>query len=69
MAKKKPTTKPREASAVPRQTVLTIKGTPEWKAWLDELGDHVRMPASTIVDQALVKYARDMGFAKDAPKR
>lgn len=71
MAKKKATAATTKARADdgPRQTVLTIKGTPEWKAWLDDLGDHCRMPASTIVDHALVKYAKEMGFQKEAPRR
>jgi len=74
---KKPATKPvtkqatPKAPAVPgpRKTVLTIKGTDAWRGWLERLGDHLRTPTSTIVDHALVKYARDMGFEEEAPKR
>jgi len=53
----------------PRRTVLTIKGTDEWRAWLEELGQFLRTPTSTIVDHALVEYARAKGFKKDAPLR
>ena len=52
-----------------RKTVLTIKGTDEWRGWLERLGDHLRTPTSTIVDHALVKYAKDVGFTEEAPKR
>jgi hypothetical protein len=54
---------------VGRRTVLTIKGTDEWKAWLDALADHLRTPASTIVDHSLVRYAKEVGFTKPPPKR
>ena len=50
-------------------SVLTIKGTDEWRAWLEELADYLRTPTSTIVDHALVRYAKEMGFPKEAPKR
>ena len=55
--------------AGPRKTVLTIKGTDEWRGWLERLGEHLRTPTSTIVDHALVKHAKDVGFAEEAPKR
>jgi hypothetical protein len=68
MTKKKPEAKPPTAPG-PRRTVLTIKGTDEWRGWLERLGEHLRTPASTIVDHALVRYAREMGFKEEAPKR
>lgn len=68
MAKKtaQPTTTP---SPGPRRTVLTIKGTDEWRLWLEGLGEHLRTPTSTIVDHALVRYAKEMGYIAEAPKR
>jgi len=71
MAKKRtpePTPAP-PPSQGPRRTVLTIKGTDEWRDWLERLGKHLRTPASTIVDHALVKYAKEMGFEERAPER
>ncbi len=71
MAKKK-TPEPAPAGATspgPRRTVLTIKGTEEWRVWLEQLGEHLRTPTSTIVDHALVRYAKEVGFGKEAPKR
>jgi hypothetical protein len=64
---KKKASKPKPSE--PRQTVLTIKGTEEWKDWLNELSNFLRIPTSTIVDLALVKYAKDVGFTKEPPKR
>ena len=71
MAKKRA---PEPAPAVatsqgPRRTVLTIKGTDEWREWLERLGKHLRTPASTIVDHALVRYAKEMGFKEEPPER
>ncbi len=65
MVKKKPAV----PDPGPRRTVLTIKGTDEWRDWLLRLSDHLRTPTSTIVDHALVRYAKEMGFDEEAPKR
>jgi hypothetical protein len=72
MAKKKVTkAKPTEPEPPlgPRRTVLTIKGTDEWREWLEGLSDFLRTPTSTIVDHALVRYAKEMGYQQPAPKR
>jgi hypothetical protein len=69
MAKKRMMPKAKRRETIPRSTVLTMKGTEEWKAWLDQLSDHLRIPISTIVDLALVRYAKEMGFTKEPPKR
>jgi hypothetical protein len=68
MAKIKTTPTPTPTPG-PRKTVLTIKGTDEWRAWLERLGGHLRMPASTLVDIALVEFAKSKGFEEVAPKR
>jgi hypothetical protein len=68
MAKKSaPKGRPRESG--PRRTVLTIKGTDEWRVWLEGLGAHLRTPTSTVVDHALVRYAKEVGYTKEAPMR
>lgn len=53
----------------PRRTVLTIKGTDEWRSWLERLAEHLRTPTSTLVDHALVEYAKAKGFKEEAPLR
>lgn len=67
MARK--TTKPAEPGDGPRAAVLTIKGTAAWKEWLSELSAFMRTPTSTIVDHALIDYARAKGFKREAPER
>lgn len=74
MAKARAITKASQAPEAPpapvrRGTVLTIKGTEEWKGWLGGLSDHLRIPTSTIVDLALVKFAKENGYEPEAPKR
>jgi hypothetical protein len=47
---------------------LTLKGSPQWKAWVGDLADHARTDASRRIDMALAEFARARGF-RDAPKR
>jgi hypothetical protein len=67
MAKKRPGKKTPEPER--RRTVLTIKGTEEWRGWMERLAEFLRTPTSTIVDHALVRYAKEMGFKEEAPPR
>lgn len=48
---------------------LTVRGTPDWLAWVNELAAHCRSNAAATVDQALVEYARARGFEKPPPPR
>jgi hypothetical protein len=67
MAKKKG--RPKKTEPGPRRAVLQMKGTDEWKDWLDRLAKFLRMPTSAVVDNALVEYARARGFKDEAPER
>lgn len=69
MPKKKPAPPPKPAKPAPRRVVLQMKGTDEWKDWLDQLSEFLRMPTSTIVDHALIEYARAHGFEPAPPRR
>jgi hypothetical protein len=52
-----------------KPTVLAMKGSPEWKAWLDRAADHCRLSASTLVDLAVAEYVKARGFTEPPPKR
>ena len=52
-----------------RVTAMTIRASEEWKGWLDRLARHCRLTTSTVVDQAVVRYAREMGFEEPPPER
>lgn len=58
-----------EAGSTQRKAVLQMKGTEAWKGWLDRLAKYLRMPTSSVVDNALVEYAKSKGFPEEAPER
>jgi hypothetical protein len=47
-----------------------IRGTPDWKAWVEELAEFDRAPSlNDLIDRAVVAYARDIKFGQPPPKR
>ena len=53
----------------PRPTALTIKGRPEWRAWVERAAEYCRTDVAKLVDAALVEYVKQRGFDEPAPKR
>lgn len=53
----------------PRPIVISIKGSAEFRDWLNELADHERVTSVAVIERALVEYAVNHGFTKPAPKR
>jgi hypothetical protein len=51
-----------------RETVVALKGAPEWKAWLDEFAAHCRLGLADTIEQALLSYTKERGF-REPPKR
>jgi hypothetical protein len=51
-----------------RETVVSLKGSPEWKAWLDGFSAHCRLGLADTIEQSLVYYAVERGFL-GPPKR
>lgn len=51
-----------------RMTVLAVKGTADWKKWLDEFAAHCRLGLGDTIEQSLLLYAHDRGF-NPPPKR
>lgn len=52
-----------------RPVILAMRGTEAWKAWIDRLARHCRLTTTTLVDQALVRYAEEVGFKEPPPER
>ena len=53
----------------PRQkNVLALRGTDEWKTWLDGFASRKGMPVTVLVDHALRELAKRDGY-QDPPTR
>lgn len=61
--------RPEAKARVAPQVVTALKGSAEYAAWLDDLSKHQRLRIAEVVDQALVYYAKHVGFEKSAPPR
>ena len=63
MPEKKPRKPGRPKGGAPaRATVISLKGTPEWKEWLDGFADHCRLGAADTIEQALIVYAKEREY-------
>ena len=62
-AGRKPSGRPRKAVAV------TLKGSEEWKAWIESLARHSRLDVSKLIDRAVIDFAKREGFEPEAPER
>lgn len=62
----RPGPKPKPGGPLPN--VVSMRGTPQWKAWLDRLALHCRATPSALIDRALAELARREGF-EDPPPR
>jgi hypothetical protein len=52
-----------------KPTALTIKGSLEWRQWVDRGADHCRTDVAKLVDAALVDYLKARGFDEIPPRR
>jgi hypothetical protein len=52
-----------------RTALIQIRAMPDWKEWVKELAEHDRCDVVDLIDRALVAYARQVKFAKAAPRR
>jgi hypothetical protein len=59
----------RPKSANPLKPTISLKRSVEWRDWLKDLADHMHMPATLTIDQALILYAEAKGFKKPMPRR
>jgi hypothetical protein len=51
-----------------RDTVVALKGSPEWKLWLDLFSGHCRLGLADTIEQSLVYYAKEREY-RGPPKR
>lgn len=62
-AGRKPSGEPRKSLAV------TLKGSAEWKEWLEALARHARLDVAKLIDRAVIDFAKKEGFEPEAPER
>lgn len=48
---------------------VVVKGTPEWKEWIESAATYFRFNVSTLVDSAVAEYARSHGYEIPPPNR
>lgn len=68
--KRKPDPEPTpEPEKTPRKPmVVQVRGSEEWKDWAERLADHERDTLTKLVERALGKWAKEIGF-EPPPKR
>jgi hypothetical protein len=45
-----------------------LRGSPAWKEWLEDLAQHNRQSVAGVIDTALARLARELGF-REPPER
>lgn len=72
VAKKKtqPTSRPKANPESERKPMaLQMRGSEEWKAWLEELAAFDDRTTTSLGERALHRYAAEIGFPKKPPAR
>ncbi len=65
--KKKPADSVKESASKP--LAIQMRGSSEWKQWLEELAEFDRSTVADVVDRAIAAHARAIGFPKPPPAR
>jgi hypothetical protein len=73
MARKKtaaPAAKPKPKAQPDRPAIaVTLRGAPEWKAWIEAGARFCRTDVAKLIDASVVDYLRARGFTEEAPER
>jgi hypothetical protein len=52
-----------------KPVAITIKGDPAWRAWVESLARHMRLPVSLVIEHSLLASAKASGFDAPPPPR
>lgn len=52
-----------------KKSIASIKGTDEFREWLDGLSKHTHLPYAILIELALRRYAVEEGYDTPAPER
>jgi hypothetical protein len=58
-----------QSKAPPASVIVSIRVASDYRDWLDRLAEFERVNLSDLLDRAITRYARDVGFKEAAPKR
>lgn len=61
--------KNRARAAKPDQKTIAFRASPEYADWVEALASHNRTTVAGLLDQSLVRFAREVGFAANPPER
>jgi hypothetical protein len=64
--KKTPPPKPRTGRPA---IAVTVRGSLEWKDWIEEGARYCRTDVAKLIDAAVVDYLRARNFNREAPDR
>lgn len=68
MAKKKDASKS-EDHAARKPLVIQVRGSQEWRDWVERGAAESGLPLSSLVDQALRMYFKSIGMTESPPRR
>ena len=57
---------PKAASSQPN--AITIRGSSDWKSWLEDFAGRMRTKPTAVIDLALAKLAHQEGFREPPPR-
>lgn len=69
MAKKTTGAKKVEKTLDRPTIAVTLRGSPEWKAWIEAGARYCRTDVAKLIDAAVVDYLRARGFKQEPPER
>lgn len=61
--------KAKPEDSIRQPVAAVVRGTPEWKAWLERAAEHGRMNVSAFLDYAAALAAKQQGFPEKPPRR
>jgi len=51
-----------------KNNILSIRGTPEWRAWLESFANECRVTPTALLDLAVAEKAARQGFKQPPPR-
>jgi hypothetical protein len=64
-----PVVEPMKDSGDYKGIALVVRGSPEWKVWLERAAEHSRQTVSAFIDHAMAAFAKAQGFPEKPPRR